>query len=258
LTSYTDNSTFSLIVNQTFVQGSFSETVLASYNATKSDLNGYNCYANQGCSAYYQNVRIHSFHTTFRQNRLHSILQGGQGHAVVYDVQKNGPPSTPFPDQCPPAPLPTPSNWPIRYSSKGPENPSDHSSSIASSITFDLLTNAQTGYRIACQGPAWDPTTTKSAQPADWYPCPYVSYIPGNWSFRVDSYSDYQTFNLGIRQYICNEVQCQDNLAYANLTTATSDPDYSGCDGGDLCTASSGFRTVDAPIYAVEDVVVIE
>jgi hypothetical protein len=61
LTSYTDNSTFSLIINQTFVQGSFSETVLASYNATKSDLNGYSCYANQGCSAYYQSVRTHSF-----------------------------------------------------------------------------------------------------------------------------------------------------------------------------------------------------
>jgi translation elongation factor EF-4 len=57
LTSYTDNSTFSLIINQTFVQGPFSETVLASYDATKSDLNGYACYAN-GCNAYYQGVRI--------------------------------------------------------------------------------------------------------------------------------------------------------------------------------------------------------
>ena len=56
LTSYTDNSTFSLIINQTFVQGPFSETVLASYNATPEDLNGYGCYA-EGCSAYYQGVR---------------------------------------------------------------------------------------------------------------------------------------------------------------------------------------------------------
>jgi hypothetical protein len=73
LTSYTDNSTFSLIINQTFVQGSFSETVLASYNATESDLNGYGCYAD-GCSAYYQNVRTsHSLQTTSRQNHLHGI-----------------------------------------------------------------------------------------------------------------------------------------------------------------------------------------
>jgi len=66
LTSWTNNSTFSLIINQTFVQGSFSETVLASYNATKKDLNGYGCYA-KGCSAYYQNVRTHSFHVTCTQ-----------------------------------------------------------------------------------------------------------------------------------------------------------------------------------------------
>jgi hypothetical protein len=59
LTSYTDLNTFSLVFNQTFVQGAFSETVLASYNATKSDLNGYACYTN-GCNAYYQGVRTHA------------------------------------------------------------------------------------------------------------------------------------------------------------------------------------------------------
>jgi hypothetical protein len=174
----------------------------------------------------------------------------------VYDVQKNGPPSTTFPSQCPPAPLPTPSNWPIRYSSRGPENPADTSFSVANSINFDLLTNAQNGYRVACNGPAWD-STAQSAQPADWYPCPYVSYIPGNWSFRVDSYTDYQTFNLGIKQHICNEVQCQDNLAYANLTAATLDPDYSSCNDQNMCTASSGFNTVNAPIYAIANEVTI-
>lgn len=183
-------------------------------------------------------------------NHLHSISQGGQGHAVVYDVQKTGPPSTTFPSQCPPAPLPTPSNWPIRYSSKGPGNSADTSLSAASSIGFDLLTNAQNGYRINCDGPTWDPTA-QPAQPADWYACPDISYIPGNWFFRVESYTDYQTFNLGIKQHICNEVQCQDNLAYANLTVATLDPDYSSCDGQNVCTASSAFWTVDAPVYAV-------
>jgi hypothetical protein len=68
LTSYTDNSTFSLIINQTFVQGAFSETVLASYNATKKDLNGYACGANTGCSAYYQSVRTHLIH--FKSNHV--------------------------------------------------------------------------------------------------------------------------------------------------------------------------------------------
>lgn len=165
----------------------------------------------------------------------------------MYEVQQNGPPSTTFPDQCPPAPLPTPSNWPIRYGSLGPANPAD--ASVASSIGFDLLTNAQNGYRVVCDGPAWD-STAQSAQPADWYPCPYISYIPGDWSFRVESYTDYQTFNLGIKQHICNEVQCQDNLAYANLTAATIDPDYSGCDD-QKCTASSAFKTINAPIYAI-------
>ena len=57
LTSYTDNSTFSLTINQTFVQGPFTETILASYNATKSDLKGYSC-SKDGCSAYYQDVRV--------------------------------------------------------------------------------------------------------------------------------------------------------------------------------------------------------
>lgn len=66
LTSYTDNRTFSLIINQTFVQGSFSKTVLASYNATPSDLNGYGCWA-KGCGAHYQNVRSRSFYITFGQ-----------------------------------------------------------------------------------------------------------------------------------------------------------------------------------------------
>jgi hypothetical protein len=259
LTSYTDVSTFSLVINQTFVQGDFSETVLASYNATKKDLNGYACGEKTGCSAYYQNVRTNLIHfkPTFRQNHSHSISQGGQGHAIVYDVQKTGPPSTTFPPQCPPAPLPTPSNWPVRYISEGPEDPADTSSSIASSITFSILTNAQNGYRVKCNGPTWD-STTEPAQPADWYPCPEISYIPGKWSFRVESYTDYQTFNLGVKQHICNEVQCQDNLAYANLTAATRDLDYSDCDGRGKCTASSGFKTVDAPIYAVVNETVIE
>lgn len=57
LTSYTDNSTFSLVINQTFVQGPFTQTILASYNATKSDLNGYACFK-EGCNAYYQGVRM--------------------------------------------------------------------------------------------------------------------------------------------------------------------------------------------------------
>jgi hypothetical protein len=174
----------------------------------------------------------------------------------VYDVQKNGPPSTTFPSQCPPAPLPTPSNWPIRYTSEGPKNPTDTSFSVASTIGFDLLTNAQNGYRVVCHGPTWD-STSQPAQPADWYPCPYISYIPGNWSFRVESYTDYQTFNLGIKQHICNEVQCQDNLAYANLTAATIDSDYSGCDDQNKCTSSSGFKTVDAPIYAVANETIV-
>jgi hypothetical protein len=175
----------------------------------------------------------------------------------VYDVQKNGPPSTTFPDQCPPAPLPTPSHWPIRYSSEGPKNPTDTSSSIASSIGFDLLTNAQNGYRVVCHGPTWD-SIAQSAQPADWYPCPEISYIPGSWSFRVESYTDYETFNLGIKQHICNEVQCQDNLAYANLTAATTDPRYSGCDDKNKCESSSGRNTVDAPIYAVANETIVE
>jgi len=175
----------------------------------------------------------------------------------VYDVQKNGTPSTTFPSQCPPAPLPTPANWPIRYSSHGPENPADTSASIESSINFDILTNAQNGYRVNCAGPTWD-STSQSAQPAEWYDCPYISYIPGNFSFRVESYTDYQTFNLGIKQHICNEVQCQDNLAYANVTVATQDPDYSSCDAQGKCTASSAFKTVDAPIYAVVNEMTVE
>jgi hypothetical protein len=125
-----------------------------------------------------------------------------------------------------------------------------------SSILFDLLANAQYGYRVKCTGPAWD-STTESAQPADWYPCPYISYIPGNWSFRVESYTDYHTFNLGIRQHICNDVQCQDNLAYANLTVATEDADYTSCLGGNKCTASSGSKAVNAPIYAVANQMVV-
>lgn len=190
-------------------------------------------------------------------NNLHSILQGAQGHAIVYDVQKNGPPSTPFPSQCPPAPLPTVANWPIRYYSNAPKDPADASLPVASQIGFDILTNAQNGYRVKCDGPTWDPTT-QSAQPSDWYPCPEISYIPGTWSFRVESYTDYKTFNLGIKQHICNEVQCQDNLAYANLTVATQDPDYSSCNAQNKCSASSGFKTVDAPIYAVENETTIE
>jgi hypothetical protein len=258
LVSWTDNSTFSLIINQTFVQDSFSETVLASYNATKSDLNGYACYANQGCSAYYQNVRTHPLLSCRVHGKpLTYFSQGGQGHALVYDVQKNGPPSTAFPEQCPPAPLPHPDSWPVRYASYAPEDPTDTSQPVARYILFDLLTDAQQGRRIKCTGPAWD-AATESAQPADWYPCPYISYIPGNWSFRVESYTDYHTFNLGIKQHICNEVQCQDNLAYANMTTATEDAGYSACLGGNKCSAETGFVPVTAPIYAVANLTVIE
>lgn len=175
----------------------------------------------------------------------------------MYDVQKNGTPSTTFPSQCPPAPLPTPANWPIRYSSHGPENPADTSASIESSINFDILTNAQNGYRVNCAGPTWD-STSQSAQPAEWYDCPYISYIPGNWSFRVESYTDYHTFNLGIKQHICNEVQCQDNLIYANMSTATEDYTNTACLGGNKCTAGSGFIPVTAPVYAVANLTVIE
>jgi hypothetical protein len=66
VTSWTDNATFSLIINQTFSQGDFSETVLASYDATPSELNGRACYAS-GCNAYYIGVRSHPSHITFRQ-----------------------------------------------------------------------------------------------------------------------------------------------------------------------------------------------
>jgi hypothetical protein len=175
----------------------------------------------------------------------------------VYDVQKNGPSSTPFPSQCPPAPLPHYSDWPIGYSSEGPKDPADAPPSVLSQISFDILTNANFGYRVSCDGPTWD-STSQSAQPSDWYPCPYISYIPGNFSFRVESYTDYKTFNLGIKQHICNEVQCQDNLSYANLTVATQDPDYSSCDGQNKCTSSSAFTQIDAPIYAVVNETTIE
>jgi hypothetical protein len=175
----------------------------------------------------------------------------------VYDVQKNGPPSTTFPSQCPPAPLPTVANWPIRYVSNAPKDPADTSFSVLSQIGFDILTNAQNGYRMDCDGPAWD-STTQSAQPEDWYACPEIEYIPGSWSFRVESYTDYETFNLGIKQHICNEVQCQDNLAYLNVTAATQDPNYSSCNDKNKCTASSAFKTVDAPIYAVVNETTIE
>ncbi|KAM0690760.1 hypothetical protein Q7P36_009529 [Cladosporium allicinum] len=237
LTSYTDNSTFSLVINQTFVQGPFTQTILASYNATLSDLNGYACFKG-GCNAYYQG--------------------GRQGRALVYDVQKNGPPSTSFPDQCPPSPIPHPAAWPIRYTSKisDPKNPS--SPPVLSSLGFDLLTNAQNGYRMVCNGPEWDPTTTTTAQPADWFPCPSKPSIPGSWSFRVESYTDYQTFNLAIRQWVCSEVQCQTNLAYANLTSATRDERFSICDPWGTCTSESAGKTVDAPIYGVTNLTVIE
>jgi hypothetical protein len=67
VTSYTNHSTFSLVFNQTFVQDVFSETVLASYNATKKDLNGGTCWANSdGCGSWPQSVRTHSSHFTFR------------------------------------------------------------------------------------------------------------------------------------------------------------------------------------------------
>lgn len=66
VTSYTKDDTFSVIINQTFVQGPFSETVLASYNATPSDLNGGTCYPNKGCSSWYIGVRTHSSRFTFR------------------------------------------------------------------------------------------------------------------------------------------------------------------------------------------------
>ena len=153
--------------------------------------------------------------------------------------------------------MPTPSNWPIRYTSKGAGSSADTSSSVTSSISLDILTNAQNGWRIVCKGPAWD-ATAQPAQPADWYPCPDISYIPGSFSFRVESYTDYKTFNLGIKQHICNEVQCQDNLAYANLTAATLDPGYSGCKDGNQCTAASPFKALDAPIYAVANVTLVE
>lgn len=175
----------------------------------------------------------------------------------MYDVQKNGPPSTPFPEQCPPNPLPTVSNWPIRYASFGPKDPADTSSTVYSQIGFDLLTNAQNGWRIKCNGPAWD-SKAQAPQPADWFPCPEIEYIPGNWSFRVEAYAGYNAFNLGIKQNICNEVQCQDNLAYANLTVATQDPNYSSCDEEGRCTSDSGWKTVDAPVYAVVNVTAIE
>ena len=189
---------------------------------------------------------------------LHKFTQGRQGRALVYNVQKNGPPSTSFPDQCPPSPIPHPAAWPIRYTSKisDPKNPS--SPPVLSSLSFDVLTNAQNGYRMVCNGPEWDPTTTTTAQPADWFPCPSKPSIPGSWSFRVESYTDYQTFNLAIRQWVCSEVQCQTNLAYANLTVATRDERFSICDPWGTCTSESAGKTVDAPIYGVTNLTVIE
>jgi hypothetical protein len=199
----------------------------------------------------------HPFQTHVYAKSLTQYLAGRPRSRNRLRRPENRPTINRFPTQCPPAPLPTPSNWPVRYISEGPEDSADTISSIASSITFSVLTNAQNGYRVKCNGPTWD-STTQPAQPADWYPCPEISYIPGNWSFRIEAYTDYQTFNLGVKQHICNEVQCQDNLAYANLTAATRDLDYSDCDGRGKCTASSGFKTVDAPIYAVVNETVIE
>jgi hypothetical protein len=95
LTSYTDLSTFSLIFNQTFVQGAFSETVLASYNATKSDLNGYACYP-KGCNAYYQSVRTHSIQATFRQityTLSHRAAKGMQSCTTSRRTAHHRPPS---------------------------------------------------------------------------------------------------------------------------------------------------------------------
>lgn len=66
VTSYTNHSTFSLVFNQTFVQDVFSETILASYDATKKSLNGGSCYADSGCGSWPQSVRTHSSHFKFR------------------------------------------------------------------------------------------------------------------------------------------------------------------------------------------------
>lgn len=60
LTSYADFQNFNLIVKQTFFQGPFSETILASYNATESELRGNSCTA-KGCGAWFMNVGGHSF-----------------------------------------------------------------------------------------------------------------------------------------------------------------------------------------------------
>ena len=59
LTSYTNFQTFNVIINQTFVQGPFTETILASYDVTENELRGNNCAASngKGCAAWFMNVR---------------------------------------------------------------------------------------------------------------------------------------------------------------------------------------------------------
>jgi len=98
ITSYTKDDTFSVIINQTFVQGDFSETVLASYNATPSDLNGGTCYPNKGCSSWYIGVRTHSSHFAFRQTTnmvFHRALKGMQSCTTSRRTVRHRPLSLP-------------------------------------------------------------------------------------------------------------------------------------------------------------------
>ena len=79
LTSYTDFQTFDLIVKQTFVQGPFSETILASYNATESELRGNSCTA-KGCGAWFMNVGSHSRSIlNLGNNCLHAFCRANKG-----------------------------------------------------------------------------------------------------------------------------------------------------------------------------------
>lgn len=74
LTSHTDQKTLNLIVKQTFVQGPFSETILASYDGTEGKLRG-SC-TEKGCSAWFMFVSSNSsFHTASRETITHTLFR---------------------------------------------------------------------------------------------------------------------------------------------------------------------------------------
>ena len=138
ITSYTKDDTFSVIINQTFIQGDFSETVLASYNATPSDLNGGTCYPNKGCSSWYIGVRTHSSYFTFRQTTdmvFHRVLKDMRSCTTSRRTARHRPPSLPSVHQRPYLRQPTGQSGTAPTPQKTPRTPPSLSQATSSSTS---------------------------------------------------------------------------------------------------------------------------